>query len=62
MTRCGNSEHPNAVAVVMSDQEGGQKFMYVGQEHAGETFVDVLGHCGEKIIIQEDGMLIFVVK
>ena len=43
-TREGESEHPGSgLAVVLTDRDGGQKHMYVGKHHAGETWSCVLG-------------------
>ena len=36
--------------------------MYIGTEHTGETFIDVIGNCEEEVIIREDGCGVFKVK
>jgi alpha-amylase len=55
-TRTGDGEHPGSgLAVVMSDNTGGTKHMYVGKEHAGEIWVDLLGHVKQEVQIGQDG-------
>lgn len=55
-TREGDEENKNSgIAVIMSDGAGGTKTMYVGSQHAGEVWVDALGHVGDEVTIGEDG-------
>ncbi len=55
-TRSGSSAMPNSgMAVIMSDGASGNKYMCVGAEHAGETFVDLLGNHQEPIVLNEAG-------
>lgn len=57
----GNEEHPNPLALVMSNGEAGWKTMEIGELHAGATFVDYLGHSTEEVVILEDGWATFPV-
>ena len=42
----GDAEHPGSgVAVLLSDGPGGEKNMYIGLNHIGQTFYDCLGNC-----------------
>jgi alpha-amylase len=55
-TREGDDDHPGSgLAVLMSDGPGGSKWMQVGNRHAGETFVDLLGHSQGTVTINSDG-------
>ena len=36
--------------------------MYIGLNHVGETFIDVIGNCDEEVVIREDGCGVFKVK
>jgi len=55
-TRNGSPDMPDSgMAVIMSEGPGGSKYMCVGAEHAGETFVDLLGNCTDKITLNETG-------
>ena len=54
--RRGDDEHENsALAVVMSNAEGGSLTMNVGSRFAGERFYDVLGNCTGPVLIRADG-------
>lgn len=52
-TRLGNTEHPRAMAVVMSNGLNGFKWMEVGKPFT--TFVDLTGHIGDSIHTNEYG-------
>lgn len=58
----GDEDHPNPVAVVLSNGDRGWKRMELGQLHRGKTFVDYLGHCKETVTIGEDGWADFPVE
>lgn len=59
----GDQEHHNSgAAVLLSDGPDGSKNMYIGTGHAGQTYVDSLGHCTNEVVIQEDGIGTFTVK
>lgn len=51
-TREGVEEHPaSGLAVVLTDTDGGEKHMFVGSAHAGETFCCVVG---PRVFVQID--------
>ena len=52
----------SGLAVIMTNRGEGEKTMYIGLEHAGETFIDVIGSCDDEVIIREDGCGVFKVK
>jgi alpha-amylase len=55
-TREGDSNHPNSgLATILTDGPGGSKWMYVGKQHAGETWHDITGNRSDKVTINEDG-------
>ncbi len=55
-TREGDADHKGSgLAVVLSDGTGGTKRMYVGRQHAGEFFSDVMGNAKYNIRIDDDG-------
>ena len=54
--RRGDEEHPDSgLAVVLSNDEGSKKRMFVGERFAGEDFHDALGICPETAVIDDDG-------
>ena len=54
--RKGDLDHNGSgIAVLMSDENGGKKWMEMGKEFKGKTFVDALGKCQDKIFINDDG-------
>lgn len=62
-TREGDEEHmKSGVAVVISDKYDSEKRMYIGKDLAGEEFIDAIGSCEEKVIIDEEGFGNFKVK
>lgn len=52
-TRLGTAEHPQAMAVILSDGPAGNKWMEVGKAHA--QFIDITGHISEPIYTNADG-------
>ena len=56
----GESES-EGLAIIMSDGPGGMKKMYVGKDKAQKIFVDVFGHVGDKVLIDENGEGLFKV-
>lgn len=59
-TREGDDEHEGSgLAVLISDGPGGEKQMYAGNIHAGETYVDVLKNMPDEIVIGADGNAVF---
>jgi alpha-amylase len=62
-TREGDGEHEGSgCAVLLSNAEEAVKTMYVGEAHAGKTFVDYLGHVNDRVIIGGDGAAEFRVS
>lgn len=62
-TREGDEEHiKSGVAVVISNKYDSEKRMYIGKKLAGEEFIDAIGNCEEKVIIDEEGIGNFKVK
>ncbi|MGN0445915.1 MAG: alpha-amylase [Acutalibacteraceae bacterium] len=57
-TREGDSAE-NGLAVLLTNARGGQKTMYVGRQHAGQTYRSVFG--GSPVVIGEDGNAVFSV-
>ncbi len=60
-TRCGDERHPG-LALLISDGAGGTKNMYVGQQYEGCRFYDALKHCGETVVIGDNGCADFRVE
>ncbi|MGG3572560.1 alpha-amylase [Bacillus gobiensis] len=61
--RHGHPEIPHSgCAVVISNGKDGQKRMYVGEERAGEVWVDFTQTRSDQITIQEDGTAVFPVN
>lgn len=55
-TREGVDEFKNSgIAVILSDGAGGSKNMYVGNNHAGEIWIDALHHTNTEVTIDENG-------
>lgn len=62
-TREGDSSHANSgLASIITDGPGGEKKMYVGKQHAGETWYDITGHITEKVTIDSTGHGVFKVN
>ena len=51
--RCGDDQHPKAMAVLMSDGQEGTKWMDVGRSNA--RFVDLTEHVKEPVVTNESG-------
>lgn len=60
--RHGSDEHPNKLAVVMTNGDMDQLWMDLGHEQAGRTFVDYLGHNDARVVIGDDGRAAFPVS
>jgi len=52
-TREGDEDHPDGLAVILTNGEGGTKTMYVGQQHAGKTFH--ASFTDREVLIDESG-------
>jgi alpha-amylase len=62
-TRAGETDkEQSGIAVVMSIGGDGWKHMEMGPDFKGRTFIDVLGHVKEEVIIDEDGWAGFSCK
>lgn len=62
-TREGDEEHiKSGVAVLISNKYDSEKRMYIGKNLVGEEFIDAIGNCEEKVIIDEEGFGNFKVK
>ena len=55
-------QNKSGYAVVMTNAQAGSKKMTISAIHAGKTFVDVLGNCNEKVILDQSGSSFFPVK
>lgn len=62
-TREGDEEYiKSGVAVLISNKYDSEKRMYIGKNLVGEEFIDAIGNCEEKVIIDEEGFGNFKVK
>ena len=56
----GDEEHGgDGLAVVMTNKLGGSKKMFVGAQHAGETWTDAMGVQPEEVVIDSEGIGVF---
>lgn len=56
----GDEEHKDSgLAVILSDRDEGEKTMYVGSQHAGETWTDQSGNTDHETVIRDDGNGVF---
>lgn len=61
-TREGDAQHQNsACAVVITDGEGGDKNMYIGSQHAGKTFRDIIRRKQNPVVVDGQGNATFSV-
>ncbi len=60
-TREGNTLK-DGLALLISDGPSGTKKMYVGKQHAGQTYKDALGNCHETVSIDNEGCSTFRVE
>ena len=62
-TREGDDSHPGSgLAALITDGAGGSKYMYVGKNHAGETWYDITGNVSGTVTINSDGCATFSVN
>ncbi|GAD96909.1 alpha-amylase, putative [Paecilomyces variotii No. 5] len=59
--RYGNSRHRSGLACVLSNGAASNKRMFVGKQHAGERWTDVLEWSSETVVIDNQGYGIFPV-
>ncbi|WP_055075494.1 alpha-amylase [Pseudanabaena sp. 'Roaring Creek'] len=52
-TRLGDEEHPDGMAVVMSNSEEGRKWMNIG--HPNSTYIDITEHIEESVNTNDEG-------
>jgi alpha-amylase len=52
-TRLGDAEHPDGMAVILSNGENGSKWMNIGQPNC--TYVDITEHVPEPVVTNDDG-------
>lgn len=62
--RQGDSAHAGSglATLIADNQNGGSIRMYVGREHAGETWYDITGDVKETVVIGSDGCAVFKVN
>jgi alpha-amylase len=62
-TRQGDEKHPGGLAVTMSIAKTapGLMTMDVGSDHAGESWIDILGNAQDAVVIDTDGTAAFSV-
>ena len=53
--RTGDEEQPSGLAVVMTNRDESSIIMNLGEEKAGNVYVDLTGQIEEEILIDEDG-------
>lgn len=53
--RRGTEDRKSGLACIMSNAGPGQKKMFVGEEHKGETWTDILGWQTDEVTIGDDG-------
>ena len=58
--RRGTDDRKTGCAVVLSNAAPGQKRMFVGEEHKGEVWTDVLGWQTDEVTIGDDGFATFM--
>lgn len=58
--RRGTHDRPAGLAVVLSNAGPGQKRMFVGEDHKGEVWTDVLGWQTDEVKIEDDGFASFM--
>ncbi|EAZ92226.1 alpha-amylase [Crocosphaera chwakensis] len=52
-TRLGDEEHPNGMAVVLSNHQKGTKWMEIGQPN--QTYIDLTEHIEEPVVTNDEG-------
>ncbi|KAI4248859.1 MAG: hypothetical protein L6R40_000871 [Gallowayella cf. fulva] len=58
-SRLGTWDHPFGLVCLLSNAGPNEKWMYVGQEHRGEVWTDVLGWQPGQVTINQDGWGLF---
>ncbi|KUP05265.1 alpha-amylase [Bacillus coahuilensis p1.1.43] len=50
-----SSRQKSGLATLITDGPGGNKWMYVGKQNAGETWKDMTGNRSDQVVINQDG-------
>ena len=58
-TRLGTWDRPFGLACIMSNAGPNEKWMYIGEQHKGEIWTDVLGWEQGEVVINQDGWGLF---
>ncbi len=53
--RHGDEDHPKKSATVLSNKDGGSIRMFLGENYAGQKFIDKLGREDKEVTVQDDG-------
>lgn len=62
-TRSGDAEHKESgMAVLLTNNKGGKKRMYVSMKYAGESFINILNPTAEQVVVGADGCGEFYVE
>ena len=62
-TREGDDNHiKSGIAVAISTSGDGYKRMYIGEQNAGEKFIDALENCDDEVIVEDNGWANFSVR
>lgn len=54
-TCLGDEEHPDGLAVVMTNGDAGWKHMTMGEYNKNKVFVDYLGNCSDEVVLDDQG-------
>lgn len=54
-TCLGDEDHPDGVAVVMTNGDAGWKHMNMGEYNKNKVFVDYLNNCSEEVVLDDQG-------
>ncbi len=55
----GNNDPQSGMAVIISDGPEGIKDMYIGKNHAGQTYIDISGQSNYQSVVNDDGIATF---
>ncbi|AMB99293.1 alpha-amylase [Aerococcus urinaehominis] len=54
-SRLGDADHPDGLALLCSNGDAGFKKMYVGQDKAGQVWIDYLAYSDQEVTIDDSG-------
>ncbi|KAF5055394.1 alpha-amylase [Petrimonas sulfuriphila] len=60
--RRGDENHPDGCVVIMSNDEAGDKRIFVGTDYSGSAWFDKLGHIEGEVTVGQDGYANFPVR